>query len=416
MLVERTVAPLLAALALAIALAPDATAEEVIVRNDSVEDGSAVLIQAGFVAGEAASAWLTSPCEGRIVAVQVFWASLFGGEPPSVEESIAISADGVWPEPGPTLAFLEGPVMSDGFLNEFRHLDEMMSEPIDIPVAAGERFVVTFTFANTPNPFLGPSVVTDDDGCQTPMNGIFAIPGGWLNPCTLGVSGDFFIRAVVDCGASVGACCFDDGTCRDLLGPDCEAAGGVAEEPGTSCDDTECVQACCFEGFGCLDWPREQCIAGGGFPQGAGTSCDTIECFAEGACCLPDGDCIGPLSPDDCTDMGGAFQGADSECETADCPQPDGACCFPTGFCIELEEADCLKAGAEWQGPLTVCDGDCVDCPADIDGSGTVDTADLVDLLAAWGKCPDCPEDIDGNGTVDVADLVELLAAWGSCE
>jgi hypothetical protein len=54
-------------------------------------------------------------------------------------------------------------------------------------------------------------------------------------------------------------------------------------------------------------------------------------------------------------------------------------------------------------------------CPADIDGSGVVDTADLVSLLAAWGPCADCPEDVDENGTVDTADLLALLAAWGPC-
>jgi subtilisin family serine protease len=55
------------------------------------------------------------------------------------------------------------------------------------------------------------------------------------------------------------------------------------------------------------------------------------------------------------------------------------------------------------------------ECLADVDGSGAVDVADLVDLLAAWGTCPDCPEDLDGNGAVDVADLVALLAGWGPC-
>jgi subtilisin family serine protease len=53
-------------------------------------------------------------------------------------------------------------------------------------------------------------------------------------------------------------------------------------------------------------------------------------------------------------------------------------------------------------------------CPADLDGSGTVDSADLLILLAAWGPC-DCPEDLNGSGEVDSADLLELLSAWGPC-
>ncbi len=30
---------------------------------------------------------------------------------------------------------------------------------------------------------------------------------------------------------------------------------------------------------------------------------------------------------------------------------------------------------------------DCVDCPADLDGSGTVDFEDLLIVLDAWGPC-----------------------------
>ena len=56
-------------------------------------------------------------------------------------------------------------------------------------------------------------------------------------------------------------------------------------------------------------------------------------------------------------------------------------------------------------------------CPADLDGSGRVDGADLTILLAGWGACPasgECP-DIDGNGSVDGADLTILLGTWGDC-
>ncbi|MDY7108666.1 MAG: M20/M25/M40 family metallo-hydrolase [Planctomycetota bacterium] len=52
------------------------------------------------------------------------------------------------------------------------------------------------------------------------------------------------------------------------------------------------------------------------------------------------------------------------------------------------------------------------ECPADFDGDGDVDTADLLFLLAAWGTGDG---DIDGDGDTDTADLLELLAAWGEC-
>jgi hypothetical protein len=51
-------------------------------------------------------------------------------------------------------------------------------------------------------------------------------------------------------------------------------------------------------------------------------------------------------------------------------------------------------------------------CPADFDGDGDVDTADLLYLLAAWGT-PD--GDVDGDGDTDTADLLALLAVWGEC-
>ncbi|MDY7107928.1 MAG: hypothetical protein SYC29_04750, partial [Planctomycetota bacterium] len=53
----------------------------------------------------------------------------------------------------------------------------------------------------------------------------------------------------------------------------------------------------------------------------------------------------------------------------------------------------------------------------DINGDGSVDTADLLTLLGAWGECPDppadCPSDLDGDGLVNTADLLLLLGHWG---
>jgi len=51
--------------------------------------------------------------------------------------------------------------------------------------------------------------------------------------------------------------------------------------------------------------------------------------------------------------------------------------------------------------------------PADLNGDGVVDGADLGMLLASWGACDACPADLSGDGVVDGADLGVLLAAWG---
>ncbi len=48
--------------------------------------------------------------------------------------------------------------------------------------------------------------------------------------------------------------------------------------------------------------------------------------------------------------------------------------------------------------------------PADLNGDGVVDSADLAIMLAAWGG-PDA--DLDDDGSTGASDLAILLAAWG---
>jgi hypothetical protein len=54
-------------------------------------------------------------------------------------------------------------------------------------------------------------------------------------------------------------------------------------------------------------------------------------------------------------------------------------------------------------------------CPWDLDGSGSVGTADLLDLLSQWGTDPGGPPDFDDDGNVGTSDLLELLSNWGPC-
>ncbi|MEE9130664.1 MAG: hypothetical protein V3T84_11650 [Phycisphaerales bacterium] len=55
------------------------------------------------------------------------------------------------------------------------------------------------------------------------------------------------------------------------------------------------------------------------------------------------------------------------------------------------------------------------DCPADLNGDGSVGAADLLSLLVSWGPCKGCPADFDGDGTVGASDLLTLLVNWGPC-
>ncbi len=182
-------------------------AAEVIVQNDSLVDGNSGTPCHCFVSGESVAAWLTSPCDGDIVAVQVFWRSLFGGGPSSTEMGISIFGDGTFPTPGAVLvnkdnspAVITAPTLSDGVLNEFRHLDAAQTIPLGVPVTSGETFVVSLEVFNqsSGSPFT-PTFVYDLDGCQANRNAVDVIPGGWLDACLLGVTGDWMIRAVVEC-------------------------------------------------------------------------------------------------------------------------------------------------------------------------------------------------------------------------
>jgi hypothetical protein len=49
--------------------------------------------------------------------------------------------------------------------------------------------------------------------------------------------------------------------------------------------------------------------------------------------------------------------------------------------------------------------------PADLNGDGTVNGADLGILLGGWNQAG--ATDLNGNGTTDGADLGILLGAWG---
>jgi hypothetical protein len=179
---------------LAAAHAAPARAGEVVLQNDSVVDFGTAVIQAGFIADERGAAWLTSTCDGDVTAVRILWLS----NPPTggttLGQYVRVSLAGAFPTPGAMQRELAGPLMTEGAFNEFT------LEP-PLAIVTGQTIVVDFQFLDSPPP-SGPSLVTDTDGCQAGKNAVYAIPGGWLNLCDFGVSGDLAIRAVVDCGGS----------------------------------------------------------------------------------------------------------------------------------------------------------------------------------------------------------------------
>ena len=74
---------------------------------------------------------------------------------------------------------------------------------------------------------------------------------------------------------------------------------------------------------------------------------------------------------------------------------------------VEVQLETVRVAGTVWVTPLI---------PADLDGDGAVDLADLAQLLGHYGTTGGATYedgDLDGDGDVDLADLAELLANYG---
>jgi len=153
--------------------------------------GGAVAIP-GFAAGEHAAAILDVPASHYPIEIQrirIGWGSAFGGQPQSLEDSLNIFSS--WPPVGPPQFSVAGPVLNDGAINDF-----------DITIFPGNRvltsgpFTVSLQLFNASSPPFGPAPVHDGNGCQPGKNAIFAIPGGWLDACSLGVTGDWVINVV----------------------------------------------------------------------------------------------------------------------------------------------------------------------------------------------------------------------------
>jgi len=274
-----------AALMIPLSMCATALGQEITVQNDSLTDGDTVAICPCFAANEEAAVWLTSPCDGNIVAIQIFWKSLLGGAQISLEDSIIVYNAGNFPNPGSVKDSFDGPTLTDGGLNEFRFQDENQTIPISIPVTAGEEFVVSLKFdvANFTNQFL-PSIVADTDSCQSGKNTVKVNGSTWADACDLGVNGDWVIRAVIDCtGDPTGAACLADGTCEEnMTESDTIDAGGVWNGPGSTCADALCLGACFIPANGeCVQFDFATCDIVGGVWQGPGTEDCAPPCLAD---------------------------------------------------------------------------------------------------------------------------------------
>ena len=169
-------------------------------------------------------------------------------------------------------------------------------------------------------------------------------------------------------------------------------------------------QACCFSNGSCTQVLPADCAAAGG-DGGFGEVCEPQPCPppTTGACCISSSCAV--LTPDACSTSGGTFVGLGTECDTACAP---AACCLGGSNCVVLVPTTCLSVGGEVAGGECTSSTCAPACPADLDGNGSVDFADLVSMLSGWDQ-PGAA-DLDESGLVDFNDVIILLGVWGECE
>jgi hypothetical protein len=76
------------------------------------------------------------------------------------------------------------------------------------------------------------------------------------------------------------------------------------------------------------------------------------------------------------------------------------------------------EASANLLLTFTVNVGSVTPCPADVNGSTTVDIDDLLAVINVWGSTGapgTVVGDVDGNGVVDIDDLLSVISGWGNC-
>ncbi len=180
------------------------------VRIDSAPDKNAqVNICPCFAPGEVAMTILDVPPGGpaTLQEIRIFWKSIFGPQPDSLEAAIIVydmnqsgAADPATFVPLCTEregCILEGPVMQDGGLNAFD------VSPLAIELPSG-RFGIGLEFLTDQtvgNPLFIPSVASDADGHNNAggvvRNWVLVNGVSWQSSQSLGVSGDWIIRAIV---------------------------------------------------------------------------------------------------------------------------------------------------------------------------------------------------------------------------
>ncbi len=432
---------------------------QTVAHTDSSFTGGSYIVQGGFAEQEIAAVSFTVPAAAfpmRLDMTEIIFATSNASVQTTTKWSILVwegNPTGVpkyeWSSDGKLLPHI---ILSPGTagVNVQFMIDPQDPEQMYLDDDGTQTFSIGYRIDEHNNQTQNPCLVappsasnafptTDVSGLQQASRnwlymvncGAFGCGAGWKTfqqlPSLCRPSGDWVMRATYtprQCAPAQGACCVGT-NCSLATQADCQSIGGAYRGDGSICNSTICLpqgnNACCFASTGgCVSLSYQSCLSAGGVPGPEGSACATYTCFPTGACCLPDGSCIGPVSPSACSAQGGAYRGNNSVCAQQNCPPPQGAACFPNGFCLILSQAEATAAGATWKGAGTTCaDGNgngtadvCDRRPGDVNGDNVVDGTDLTSLLTAWGDNVPAA-DFNNDGTVNGLDLTTMFANWG---
>lgn len=193
------VRPLRGALILAVLLtmAVPSLASDVILKLDSLADGSTAVVQGGFVEGETGGVILAAqagqypvtlkelqvfvekqpsvPFTSVTVQLRVWSTSTVSGTSPSLPSAVYTS---------PQLAFTAGAFN----VWDISSANLVLNGPFTVGCTVIDTNFISFLAGNQPN------LVTDNNGCQGGKNWVRQTNGQWANLCSFGVSGDLAIR------------------------------------------------------------------------------------------------------------------------------------------------------------------------------------------------------------------------------
>jgi hypothetical protein len=303
---------------------------------------------------------------------------------------------------------------------------------------------------NAGGTFMGQGSMCGALNCPTPV-GACCLSGECLDDVAESVceslTDAFYMGNGSPCDGALcalGACCMEDGSCEDFMPIECSLAAGTYEGAETSCATFDCPQprgSCCIETTCVENQARDTCEALGTW-NGSGSTCDPDPCGPDCPVAAileatPADGTVDARQPHDpasalirqgigsvsepivvTLDVTGA-EACFSLCESA--PDPvlganDIASVTYVGsgrYEIVLEHAIAPGAHTTIYYAGTGDSVRYVSHPANVDGDGAANEADISRLLEALGGAPPAfglhSVDMDHSGTLTGADLLRLV-------